>query len=115
MVGCKKSVSWSTNNKIVVRVKKSSKNSAVVTGKNIGTAKVTAKVKGKPKTSENEVSETEEPREETGNEDAEMEEPKEYTEEESAKFYEADSSDLFPKWGWGQRIPENHVIYRYCS
>ena len=47
VVGCKKSVSWSTNNKIVVSVKKSSKNSAVVTGKNIGTAKVTAKVKGK--------------------------------------------------------------------
>lgn len=47
VAGCKKSVSWSTNNKIVVRVKKSSKNSAVVTGKNIGTAKVTAKVKGK--------------------------------------------------------------------
>lgn len=47
VIGCKKSVSWKTSNKIVATVKKSGKNSAVVTGKNIGTAKVTAKVKGK--------------------------------------------------------------------
>ena len=47
VVGCKKAVSWKTSNKIVATVKKSGKNSAVVTGKNIGTAKVTAKVKGK--------------------------------------------------------------------
>lgn len=47
VIGCKKAVSWKTSNKIVATVKKSGKNSAVVTGKNIGTAKVTAKVKGK--------------------------------------------------------------------
>lgn len=43
----KKAVSWKNSNKKVVRVKKTGKTSVVVTGKKVGTAKVTAKVKGK--------------------------------------------------------------------
>lgn len=42
-----KAVSWKNSNKKVVSVKKTGKNRVVVTGKKVGTAKVTAKVKGK--------------------------------------------------------------------